>query len=112
VVFTHPRLWWNIGAEAATMHGVQSDLGSLGVSIMQAVTVQSALGAQLGELNGQAILCDPNGKVLGFFSPLRDRPRLTDLQLEPPLSIAETDELRKVRTGKPLSEILDRLGIQ
>jgi DNA-binding CsgD family transcriptional regulator len=35
-----------------------------------------------------------------------------DLQLEPPLSIAETEELRKSRIGKPLSEILARLGIQ
>jgi hypothetical protein len=32
------------------------------------------------------------------------------LQLEPPLSIAETEELRKNRTGKPLEEILGRLG--
>jgi len=35
-----------------------------------------------------------------------------DLQLEPPLSIAQTEELRKVRTGKPLDEILGRLGIR
>jgi hypothetical protein len=34
-----------------------------------------------------------------------------DLNLEPPLSIVETEELRKKnRTGKPLKEILDRLG--
>jgi hypothetical protein len=34
------------------------------------------------------------------------------MQLEPLLSIVETEELRKVQTGKPLSEILARLGIQ
>jgi DNA-binding CsgD family transcriptional regulator len=34
------------------------------------------------------------------------------LQLEPPLSIAETEELREVKSGKPLGEILTRLGIQ
>jgi hypothetical protein len=33
-----------------------------------------------------------------------------EYDLEPPLSIAETEELRKVKTGKPLNEILARLG--
>jgi hypothetical protein len=50
-------------------------------------------------------------QVLGFFSPIRDRPQVQDLQLEPPLSIAETEELRKVKTGKPLAEILARSKI-
>ena len=31
--------------------------------------------------------------------------------LQPPLSIAETEELRKVKSGRPLNEILSRLGI-
>jgi hypothetical protein len=39
-----------------------------------------------------------------------DRPDVGELQLEPPLSIAQTEELRKNRTGKPLEEILGRLG--
>ena len=50
------------------------------------------------------------GGVLGFFSPTPDRPPLDALQLEPPLSIAEVEALRSVRTGKPLEEILNRLG--
>jgi hypothetical protein len=79
---------------------------------MQEITVESSLGDQLGKVSGQAILCDPNGRALGFFSPLPDRPRVEDLQLEPPRSIAEIEELRKVKTGKPLAEILARLGIQ
>jgi hypothetical protein len=33
------------------------------------------------------------------------------LQLDSPTSIAETEELRKVGTGKPLNEILGRLGL-
>lgn len=41
-----------------------------------------------------------------------DKPRVEDLQLEPLLSIAEIEELRKVKHGKPLSEILERLGVQ
>jgi hypothetical protein len=78
---------------------------------MQEITVEPALGEQLGQLEGQAVLCDANGRALGFFSPLHDRPQVGDLQLEPPLSIAETEELRKIQSGKPLSEILARLGV-
>lgn len=79
---------------------------------MHEITVESALGDQLGQLVGQAILCDSSGRALGLFSPLHDRPPVDELQLEPPLSIAETEELRKVQTGKPLGEILARLGVQ
>ena len=79
---------------------------------MQEITVESAIGEQLGQLVGQAILCDTQGRALGFFSPMPDRPFVKDLQLEPPWSIAESQKLREERTGKPLEEILNRLGIQ
>lgn len=79
---------------------------------MQQITVEPALGETLGELAGQAVLCDASGRALGVFSPLGERLQASDLQLQPPLSIAETQELRKDRTGKPLQEILSRLGIQ
>jgi hypothetical protein len=78
---------------------------------MNQIIVNNDLGQQLGQLPGQAILCDANGRALGFFSPLEDQPRVEDLQLEPPLSIAEVEELRKVRDGKPLEAILSRLGL-
>jgi len=78
---------------------------------MQRITIDSRLGETLSELAGQAVLCDAAGRALGFFSPLHGRSQVDDLQLEPPLSIAETEELRKNRTGKPLEEILKRLGI-
>lgn len=78
---------------------------------MHEITVESSLGQQLGELSGQAIICDSAGRALGFFSPIPEHPRVEDLQLEPPLSIAETEELRKVKTGKPLSEILAKHGL-
>jgi hypothetical protein len=77
---------------------------------MQQITVESTLGQKLGKSAGQVVLCDEWGRVLGFFSPLQERPRIEDLQLEPPLSIAETEQLRRNRTGKPLAEILGRLG--
>lgn len=79
---------------------------------MHQITVDQGLGEQLSGLAGQAVLCDASGKALGMFSPLATRIEATQLQLEPPLSIAETEELRKVRTGKPLEEILQRLGVQ
>jgi hypothetical protein len=79
---------------------------------MREITVETDFGNRLGEVTGQALLCDADGRALGFFSPLPDRPHKEDLQLEPPLSVSATEELRKVRTGKPLDEILARLGVQ
>lgn len=78
---------------------------------MQEIVVESTLSDKLCELSSQVILCDVEGRALGFFSPIPDRPRVDELQLEPPLTIAELEELRKVKHGKPLSEILERLGI-
>jgi hypothetical protein len=79
---------------------------------MQEIVVEPALGDKLGEISSQVILCDSSGRALGFFSPIPGRPRVDELQLEPPLSIAETEELRKVRNGKPLDDILKRLEVQ
>ena len=79
---------------------------------MQEVTVELALSQKLGQLTGQAGLCDADGRALGFFSPMRDHPFVKDLQLEPPWSIEESKERCKDRTGKPLSEILKRHGLE
>lgn len=78
---------------------------------MQQITVESCLGQHLSKTAGQVVLGDEGGRVLGLFSPVRKQPRVEDLQLEPPLSIEETEQLRKNRTGKPLEEILGRLGL-
>lgn len=79
---------------------------------MHTLTVGSALGHQLNATVEQVVVCDESGNVLGFFSPIRDHPTIGDLQLEPPLSIVETEQLRQNnRTGKPLDEILNRLGL-
>lgn len=61
---------------------------------MQQIIVQPALGQELGGLSGQALLCDDTGRALGFFSPLKAKVKASELQLEPPLSIAEIEELR------------------
>jgi hypothetical protein len=78
---------------------------------MREIIVEPTLKELLSELAGQAILCDSERRALGIFSPLPDRPQVEDLKLESPLSIAELEELRKVKTGKPLEEILARLGL-
>ncbi len=36
---------------------------------MHEITVESALGERLGELAGQAILCDRKGRSWAFFLP-------------------------------------------
>ena len=79
---------------------------------MRQITVESTIRQTLGELSDQVAVCDTDGRVIGFFLPLKQRPRIEDLQLKPLLSIAETEALRQQnRTGKPLEEILGRLGL-
>jgi hypothetical protein len=75
---------------------------------MNKITVEPPHAHQLGEKVGEAVLCDVDGRVLGFFSPLPDHPHVDELQLASLLSIAETEELRKFKTGKTLQEILAR----
>jgi hypothetical protein len=77
---------------------------------VQQISVESAVGQKLTAAAEQAVICDEQGRVLGIFSPVVGALDVGDLQLEPPLSIAQTEELRKNRTGKPLEEILGRLG--
>jgi hypothetical protein len=79
---------------------------------MNQIIVDAGTGQVLGGVVNQVVVCDGNGVALGFFSPLTDHPPVSQLQLEPPLSIAETEVLRrKNRTGKPLEDILSRHGL-
>lgn len=78
---------------------------------MQQIQVESPLSNKLMSLNGQVVLCDAEGYALGFFEPMGERLKVEDMQLESPLSIEELQELRKVRTGKPLEEILRNHGL-
>lgn len=79
---------------------------------MRQIVVEPPVSQKFCELTGQTVVCDVEGRVLGFYSPLPEPTPIEEMQLEPPLSIAETEELRKTnRTGKPLREILDRLGL-
>lgn len=78
---------------------------------MHQIVIEPALSQRLGRVEGQVVLCDTEGRAIGFFSPLEEPTPIRDLQLESPLSIAEVEELRKNPTGKPLSEILSRFGL-
>jgi hypothetical protein len=79
---------------------------------MKEVRLDADASKQFGEHTCQALVCDSDGRVLGTFQPWPERPRVDELQLEPPSSIEEIEERRKNPTGKPLEEILARLGIQ
>jgi hypothetical protein len=79
---------------------------------MKQIVVEPALEEALPKTSGQVLLCNAQGRAIGMFSPFPNQPAVSELQLEPPLSIEETEELRKKnRTGKPLEEILARLGL-
>ena len=80
---------------------------------MQQIQVETALSEKLATLQGQVLLVDDNGRALGFFSPLDHPTSLADMQLEPPTSIEESEELRKrarANPGRPLKDILSELG--
>jgi hypothetical protein len=91
--------------------GVGSTDLLLEIPSMRHITVEPALVKELRANLEQTILCDSTGQALGFFSPLRDPTPVGELNLEPPLSVEETERLRQNKTGKPLSEILGRLGV-
>jgi hypothetical protein len=78
---------------------------------MQQITVSSDVRRVLGELPEQVLWCDAGGRALGFFSPLPDGSHVADLQLDPPLSFSEIEELRTNRSGRPLAAILAGLGL-
>jgi hypothetical protein len=80
---------------------------------MQQIQVEMALGEKLAMQKGQVVLVDQQGRALGYFSPMREPTRLNDLELEPPTSIEESEELRKrarANPGRPLKDILNELG--
>jgi hypothetical protein len=69
---------------------------------MEQITVESPVEKRLSNSTGQAVVCDVDGRVIGFFSPVKGRARLEELQLEPPRSISETEELRKKNLAESL----------
>lgn len=73
------------------------------------VVVESTTGERLAALPDQVMLCDSAGRAIGIFIPVADAGPCSDLDI--PLSLAEIQELKKSREGKPLEDILSRLGL-
>ena len=80
---------------------------------MEKINVDQTLSMKLAELRNQAVLHDEQGRVLGYFSPIREPTRLDELQLESPRTAEETEAMRRrarANPGRPLQEILRELG--
>jgi hypothetical protein len=71
---------------------------------MTKVIIDAATRANLHNLDTMLQVCDEDGHILGYFHPLPDGPPLRS-----PISDEEIERRRQQRTGKPLSEILERL---
>jgi hypothetical protein len=83
------------------------------IPMIPKVKVDTPLADKLARLTCDAVIYDDQGRVLGYFSPIREPTRLEELQLEPPTSLEESEELRKrarANPGRPLEEILKELG--
>jgi hypothetical protein len=75
---------------------------------MEKFVIDPALLQQLSGLTGYTILCDSQGKTLGVYQPAKES---EIINLEPPYSAEELERRRQIKTGKPLEEILQRLGL-
>lgn len=78
---------------------------------MTRIMVDEVLRAKLGELTSQVELCGAHGETLGYFIPAAGRERPDKPPVEIPYTAEEIASSRAVRTGKPLEEILGRLGL-
>lgn len=77
---------------------------------MTKVTVDAATRAKLNNLNELLELCDERGRTLGYFHPAVHLSSPEQAKALSPFSDEEIEELRKQRTGRPLSEILKDLN--
>lgn len=77
---------------------------------MTRITLDSALKAKLGDLTGRVAVCDERGELVGYFVPGPGRERRTPAD-EPSYTVEQLAAWRATRAGKPLEEILSRLGL-
>ena len=79
---------------------------------MNRVTVDAQTQAKLSNFSERVELYDESGRMLGMFTPILGPEKIKELADECPFSEEELEELRKQRTGRPLSEILNDLNGQ
>ncbi len=72
---------------------------------MSKLVVDAALGEKLARAEGMLPICDLSGKVLGVFQPFYQPRDSEEAKHLSPFSDDEIEQLRKQRTGRPLSEI-------
>ncbi len=75
------------------------------------IVIDPDLLKTLSDLKGYTLLCDSTGKTLGIYKPVLEQIRGADINLESPLSPDEIQRRLQIKTGKPLEEILERLGL-
>jgi len=72
---------------------------------MSLLIVNDSPTAQLAAANDPIELCAPDGRLLGYFTPVKER----IYQLEPPASDAELEAIFAAGGGRPLADILQDL---
>ncbi len=75
---------------------------------MSRVVFDASLISRLQPLSSLTEICDESGRTLGFYHPVQDA--ATQPQMRSPFSQEELNVLRRQRSGRALSEILDELG--
>ncbi len=76
---------------------------------MTRVFVDAATRSRLHDLDGVLEVCDESGRTLGYFHPATVQVASSEVPRSP-LNEDEVELRRKDRSGRPLSEILERLG--
>jgi hypothetical protein len=77
---------------------------------MTKLVVDAAMQAKLNPLNGLLEICDEAGRTLGYFHPVLTQNHSGESSIQSPFTEEELERRRQQRTGRPLNEILKRLG--
>lgn len=75
---------------------------------MVRVVVDDEVRTKLGNLSEVLEICDSSGQLLGYFAPATERPESE--RLKPQVSDEELRRRAEQGGGRPLAEILERLG--
>lgn len=78
---------------------------------MTQIRLDATLKERLGNLTSRLELCNELGEVIGYFVPSAGRECPEGVSLDIPYSPEEIAASRALKTGKPLEEILARLGL-
>jgi hypothetical protein len=76
---------------------------------MTQIVLDQVTLAKLHNLETPLEVCDTSGRVLGYFQPAAAAQSERRRRCKSPFSEEELQRRRQQRTGRPLSEILDRL---